>query len=299
MSPLNPAPTSGVPAIHRRAFLSGALAFGAAFHGPRPPAAQATPRAAQRASSDVARVQVLAFDVFGTVVDWRASVIAEGEQLGRQKGLTVDWAAFADAWRGAYGPSMNRVRRGELPWTKLDTLHRMVLDELLERFGIKGLTEDETRHFNRVWHRLRPWPDAVEGLRRLRTRFVITTLSNGNVALLTNMAKYAGLQWDCIFSAETFHHYKPDAETYLGAAEMLDQETDKAFMSAEGSAVDDQWHLFLSLGIGVFEVEAARLGKVDLIGRDGKFVADGTKNLDINFRTVKRGFIGCFFVIDL
>jgi len=222
MSPLNPAPTSGVPAIHRRAFLSGALAFGAAFHGPRPPAAQATPRAAQRASSDVARVQVLAFDVFGTVVDWRASVIAEGEQLGRQKGLTVDWAAFADAWRGAYGPSMNRVRRGELPWTKLDTLHRMVLDELLERFGIKGLTEDETRHFNRVWHRLRPWPDAVEGLRRLRTRFVITTLSNGNVALLTNMAKHGGLPWDCVLSAELVRHYKPDPEVYLQVPDLFD-----------------------------------------------------------------------------
>jgi 2-haloacid dehalogenase len=176
--------------------------------------------------------QVLVFDTFGTVVDWRSSVIAEGEALGRNKGLTVDWAGFADAWRGGYGPSMNRVRRGELPWTKLDTLHRMVLDELLTRFKIDGLTEDEKVHFNRAWHRLAPWPDAVAGLQRLRKRFVIAPLSNGNLSLLTNMAKHAGLPWDCILSTELVRHYKPDRETYLMPAEFFDVKPSDVMMVA-------------------------------------------------------------------
>src|SRR5919109_2997718 len=135
-------------------------------------------------------IKILAFDVFGTVVDWRSSVIAEAEQLGRTKGLKVDWAAFADAWRAIYHPALDRVRNGDLPWTKLDVLHRMSLEEILKKFKIEGLSEDEKAHFNRVWHRLKPWPDSVEGLKRLRKRFLITTLSNGNVSLLTNMAKH-------------------------------------------------------------------------------------------------------------
>jgi 2-haloacid dehalogenase len=167
-------------------------------------------------------VQVLAFDTFGTVVDWRSSVIAEGQELGKAKRLKVDWAAFADAWRAGYGPSMDRVRKGELPWTKLDVLHRMTLDELLRKFDINGLSEEEKVQFNRVWHRLHPWSDAVAGLRRLRTRFVLTPLSNGNVSLLTNMAKHAQLPWDCILSAEIARHYKPAPEVYLMVAEIFD-----------------------------------------------------------------------------
>jgi 2-haloacid dehalogenase len=166
-------------------------------------------------------VKALVFDVFGTVVDWRGSLIAEARRLGRAKRIDVDWAAFADAWRAGYRPAMARVRSGGLGWTTIDALHRMILDELLERFAIRGLTEAEIDHLNRVWHRLRPWPDARAGLRRLKRDVIIATLSNGNVALLTNMAKYAGLPWDCILSAELFHHYKPDPETYLGAARLL------------------------------------------------------------------------------
>ena len=166
-------------------------------------------------------VKALTFDVFGTVVDWRGSIIREGHALGRARGLEVDWPAFADAWRAGYRPAMDRVRRGELPWTNIDTLHRRILDELLPRFGIRGLKAAEKDHLNRVWHRLRPWPDAVRGLRRLKTRYVIATLSNGNVALLTNMAKHAGLPWDCVLSAELFGRYKPDPETYRGAAALL------------------------------------------------------------------------------
>lgn len=167
-------------------------------------------------------VRVLAFDTFGTVVDWRAGVIAEGEALGKAKGLKVDWAAFADAWRGAYGPSMDRVRKGDLPWTKLDVLHRMSLDTLLTKFGITTLTEDEKAHFNRAWHRLNAWPGAVDGLTRLKKRYVLTPLSNGNVGLLTNMAKHAGLPWDCVLSAEIARHYKPDPEAYLLVPQIFD-----------------------------------------------------------------------------
>ena len=180
----------------------------------------------------VPAVKALAFDVFGTVVDWRGSIIREGRLLGRRKKLRVDWAAFADAWRAGYRPAMARVRSGALPWTRIDDLHRMILDELLPRFGIRGLTEDEIAHFNRAWHRLRPWPDARAGLARLKRRHVIATLSNGNVALLTNMAKHAGLPWDCILSAEVVRHYKPDPETYLGAADLLGVKPQELMMVA-------------------------------------------------------------------
>ncbi|MCL0028629.1 haloacid dehalogenase type II [Dehalococcoidia bacterium] len=173
------------------------------------------------------------FDVFGTVVDWRGSVTREGRKLGEAKGIShVDWAEFTDAWRAGYGPSMARVRNGELPWTKSDVLHRMVLDELLDRFVVTGLSEEEKRDFNFAWHRLDPWPDSVPGLTRMKQRYTIATLSNGNVDLLINMAKWAGLPWDSILSAEIFKHYKPDPETYLGAAEILGLEPSEVMMVA-------------------------------------------------------------------
>jgi 2-haloacid dehalogenase len=166
-------------------------------------------------------VKALVFDVFGTVVDWRGSLIREGRLLGRRNKLQVDWTAFADAWRAGYRPAMARVRSGELPWTKIDDLHRMILDDLLAKFGIRGLTQEDIVNFNHAWHRLKPWPDAKAGLGKLKRRHVIATLSNGNVALLVDMAKHAGLPWDCILSAEMVRHYKPDPETYLGAADLL------------------------------------------------------------------------------
>jgi 2-haloacid dehalogenase len=181
---------------------------------------------------DASQVSALVFDVFGTVVDWRSSIIGEGERLGAAKGIRVDWEGFADAWRGGYRPSMDRVRDGELPWTNLDTLHRMVLDELLEKFGISGLDQAEKDHLNRAWHRLTPWPDSVSGLTRLRTRFVLATLSNGNVALLTNMAKHAGLPWDCILSAELVRHYKPAPEAYQMAPDLLGLRPEQVMMIA-------------------------------------------------------------------
>jgi 2-haloacid dehalogenase len=181
---------------------------------------------------DTASIRALTFDVFGTVVDWRSSIIREGEALGRTRGLSVDWPAFADAWRGLYQPNMSKVRNGEMPWTKLDDLHRMALDRLIIDFKIAGLTEEETDHFNRAWHRLDPWPDAVPGLTRLKTRFMLTTLSNGNVALMVNMAKRAGLPWDAILGAEPTRHYKPDPETYLGTADYLGVRPDQLMLVA-------------------------------------------------------------------
>lgn len=178
-------------------------------------------------------IRALLFDVFGTVVDWRSSVIREGEALARRKNLHhVDWAKFADAWRRSYGPSMEKVRRAELPWTNIDALHRMILDGLLKDFQISGLSEDEINHFNRVWHRLEPWPDVPQGLLRLKKKFLIATLSNGNVALLANMAKRAALPWDVILSAELVRRYKPDPEVYRTAAKWLDVQPQEAVMVA-------------------------------------------------------------------
>ena len=182
--------------------------------------------------SQTARIKFLAFDVFGTVVDWRSSVIAEGEQLGKAKGINIDWAAFADAWRSIYRPFMDKVQSGELPWTKLDDLHRMMLDETLKKFAIESLSDDEKEHLNRVWHRLKPWPDSVPGLKRIKSRFIISPLSNGNISLLTNMAKHAGLPWDCILSAENVRRYKPDPSVYLLAPQLFDLAPEQVMMVA-------------------------------------------------------------------
>jgi len=162
--------------------------------------------------------QVLAFDIFGTVVDWHGSIVREMAALYP----AVDGDAFALAWRAGYQPAMQRVRSGELGWTLIDDLHRMVLDDLLPGFGLAHLDETARRHLNKVWHRLGPWPDSVAGLTRLKSLFTICTLSNGNLGLLTAMAKRAGLPWDCVLSAEVFRAYKPDPATYLGVARVFD-----------------------------------------------------------------------------
>lgn len=177
-------------------------------------------------------VDALTFDVFGTVVDWRSSIVREGRLLSARHDLDLDWAAFADAWRAGYLPAIDRVRRGELPWTTVDELHRMILDDLLVEFEIDGLPEGEVADLNRVWHRLLPWPDAVGGLHRLRSRYLLATLSNGNVSLLTRMARNAGLPWDCVLSAELARRYKPDPEVYRTAADLLDLPPDRILMVA-------------------------------------------------------------------
>ena len=179
-------------------------------------------------------------------MDWRGSIIREGERLGKEKGLDVDWAVFADAWRGRYQPSMQRVRNGEIPWTNLDDLHRASLEELLEEFEIAGLTEEEKAHLNRAWHRLDPWPDSVTGLTRLKRRRIIAPLSNGNVSLLTNMAKRAGLPWDLILSAELARRYKPDREAYLKSVELLGLIPERVMMVA---AHPDDLHAAAGVGL--------------------------------------------------
>ena len=180
----------------------------------------------------VPEIDALLFDVFGTVVDWRSGVIRDGRALGEEKDLDVDWAAFADAWREAYQPSMDRVREGDIAWRNLDSLHRDSLETLLDRFDIEGLTEDEKTHLNRVWHRLDPWPDVIPGLARLRCDYVIAPLSNGHVRLLTDMAKRARLPWDLILSAELAGHYKPDEEAYSTAVDLLDLDPEQVMMVA-------------------------------------------------------------------
>jgi 2-haloacid dehalogenase len=171
--------------------------------------------------------KVLAFDVFGTVVDWHGSISREAKALIPG----VDGDKFASAWRAGYKPAMDEVRSGKLGWTKIDDLHRLILDRILKDFAI-DLSEEKRRHLNLAWHRLSPWSDTVPGMTRLKSRFMLTTLSNGNLGLLANMAKNAGLPWDLILSAEVFRHYKPDPETYLGVAEIFDLQPSEVMLVA-------------------------------------------------------------------
>jgi 2-haloacid dehalogenase len=180
--------------------------------------------------AEIAGIKALCFDVFGTVVDWRSSLIAEAKALGARKGIAADWEKLVDSWRAGYQPAMNRVRNGELPWTPLDALHRMTLDRLLAEQGIAGFDESDRAALNLSWHRLKPWPDSVPGLTRLKRKYIIATLSNGNVRLLVEMGKWAGLPWDTILSAEIVHRYKPDPATYRSAIEFLGMGDPQAVM---------------------------------------------------------------------
>ena len=166
-------------------------------------------------------IRAVLFDTFGTVVDWRTSLIDELTAFGAGRGIAADWTTLVDDWRGEYKPSMDRVRRGEAPWTRLDDLHRASLDRLVAAAGIEGLTEVDRVYLTLGWHRLKAWPDSVAGINRLHRRFITGPLSNGNVALLVDIARVNGLRWDMIFGADVYHHYKPDPETYLGACRLL------------------------------------------------------------------------------
>ena len=174
----------------------------------------------------------LLFDVFGTVVDWHGSVAREVRVLAKAKGLRVNAVKFAKAWRAGYRPAMDRVLRGETPFAKIDVIHRAILEDVLRQFKVTTLSEEEKAHLNLVWHRLKPWPDTVRGLKRLKSKFIIATLSNGNTSLLVNMAKHAGLPWDTVFSSDTFKLFKPDPGMYLGAAGALDLEPGQVMMVA-------------------------------------------------------------------
>jgi 2-haloacid dehalogenase len=179
-----------------------------------------------------AGAKALVFDVFGTVVDWHGSVAREVRNLAKAKGLRVNAVKFAKAWRAGYRPAMDRVMRGEIPFQKIDILHRAILEEVLAKFKVTTLSEEEKVHLNLVWHRLKPWPDSVRGLKRLKSKFIIATLSNGNTSLLVNMAKFGGLPWDTVFSSDTFNLFKPDPGMYLGAADRLDLKPGEVMMVA-------------------------------------------------------------------
>lgn len=174
------------------------------------------------------QLKVLAFDVFGTVVDWYSSIAREIAELQ----LPVDAGEFAIAWRHGYKPAMQKVAQGGLGWTLIDDLHRMILDELLVQYQIHHLSEAEKDHLNRAWHRLQAWPDTVQALNRLKSGYIISTLSNGNIGLLVNMAKYSQLPWDAVLSAENFRHYKPAPETYLGVAQTFNVQPEQVMVVA-------------------------------------------------------------------
>jgi 2-haloacid dehalogenase len=175
--------------------------------------------------------------VFGTTVDWRTPIVREGTALGRAHGLNVDWGAFADAWRRLYRPTLDRVIRGELPWAPFDALQRLMLDQVLEQFGIANLSEEEKTKFGSVWARLDPWPDSRTGLDRLRTRYIVAPLSNGSVRQLVELSRHGRLAWDAVFSVELFRAYKPDPRVYNGAVELLQAPAEAVMMVA--AHVDD------------------------------------------------------------
>lgn len=178
------------------------------------------------------QIKAIVFDTFGTVVDWRGSIIDDLSSWGARVGLDVDWADLADRWRGRYAPQMDRVRTGELPWTNLDELHLESLHAVFAEMKIPVLNEEQMMHVNKVWHRLKGWSDSSAGLYRLKRKFVIGPLSNANVAILVNMAKHADLPWDNIFCSELFQHYKPDPETYLGACKLMYLRPEEVMMCA-------------------------------------------------------------------
>ena len=192
-------------------------------------------------------IKVIAFDVFGTVVDWHGTVSAEIDRLN----LNVNSDEFALAWRAGYKPAMQSVMDNN-EWVKLDVLHRRILDKILQEFGLSDMPEQEVQHLNKVWHRLDPWPDSVGGLQRLKNRFTISTLSNGNIGLLTNMAKRAGLPWDVILSAEVFQRYKPDPATYLGVVSTFDLKPDEVMLAA---AHHDDLEQARACGLGTAYIE--------------------------------------------
>ena len=175
---------------------------------------------------------MLAFDVFGTVVDWRGGIIAELTAIAAERDLSLDAGAVADAWRKRYQPFLDRVRQGELPWQVLDELHRAGLDEVVREFGLERLTEADLDRLVLAWHHLPPWPDAIAGLVRLRSRFVLATLSNGGMALLVNLARAAGLPFDCILSTELVKSYKPDPRTYQLVPSLLAVRPEQTMMVA-------------------------------------------------------------------
>ena len=198
-------------------------------------------------------VKAITFDVFGTVVDWRNSIAREAESLLSEDGYTVDGQAFALAWRARYQPSMEEVRAGRRPFVRLDVLHRENLLDVLREFALENVPETTIDQLNRAWHRLASWPDVVSGLTRLKERYIIAPLSNGNVSLMVNLAKHSGLPWDVILGAEVANAYKPDPEAYRRAAALLDLDPATCLMVAAHNS-----DLVAAAGIGMKTAFVAR-----------------------------------------
>jgi 2-haloacid dehalogenase len=186
--------------------------------------------------ADLGGVRALTFDVFGTTVDWRSGVAAEARRIGALSGVQGDWERLADAWRALYVPSMDRVRRGELPWTNFDRLHRLSLDQVLSDLGVEGFDANAREELTLAWERLPPWPDAAHGLSRLASRFTVATLSNGNRSQQAALIRFAALPFQRLLSAEDVRHYKPDPEVYMGAASALGLEASQVMMVAAHKA---------------------------------------------------------------
>jgi 2-haloacid dehalogenase len=220
--------------LDRRAFLmtTGSGFMTTSFSEPPDALAQQPTRGAGRVSAALVAVKACVFDTFGTVVDWRSSVIAEATSWGKAKGLNINWVEFADRWRLGYVPAMDKVRTGKIPWTTLDDLQRMILEDLLKDYRIQGLSEEEKIDWAHVWRRLKPWPDSIGGLTRLKNKYIISPMSNGNVALMVHLAKFAALPWDVVLGSDLVRHYKPDDEMYLSAPFYLDLKPEEVMMCA-------------------------------------------------------------------
>ena len=180
-------------------------------------------------------IKVLAFDVFGTVVDWRTGVAAEIAAIAKERQLTVDTPAFADRWRSKYLPYLSRIRSGEMPWQVLDGVHRASLRELINELSLQSLTEADLDRLVFAWHHLPPWPDAVGGMSRLRSRYVLTTLSNGGMAHLVDLNRAAHLPFDCVLSVELVRTYKPDPRVYRLVPDLLAVRPEESMMVASHS----------------------------------------------------------------
>ena len=219
-------------------------------------------------------VRALVFDVFGTLFDWRTSIVRSLGAFGKERSIVCDWEAFVDAWRAAYVPSMDRVRRGEIVWRNLDALHAASFDELALRFELPPLEAWDRNWIVARWHELDPWPDVRAGLERLRARYITGTLSNGNVALLVDLARFSDVRFDVIFSAELFAHYKPDAQTYLGTAELLGLRPADVMLVA---AHNNDLHAAAELGLRTaFVARPTEYGpdqRNDLVAADGVDIA--------------------------
>jgi len=180
-------------------------------------------------------VKALFFDVFGTLVDWRTGVAGDAELILKPLGYSINWLAFADDWRAQYQPGMEEVRSGRIPYTKLDVLHRRMLQKILPRFGLEKLEDALLDQLTLAWHHLDAWKDVPAGLARLRQRLFIAAVSNGNISLMCDLARRNDFRWDAILGADVARDFKPKAAVYLAAADAFDLKPAQCMMCAAHS----------------------------------------------------------------